>query len=277
MTRTAAGLLLATACAALTPIDTHADEPAALFVAMDATHARYHSRETLAGGELFNREDGALQGGTLAVGAPAFGARWQLQATRLAGTVAYEGRTQFGFPRGTATRLQLERLGLRVTPQVRLPLGPGSLGWQAGLGAQRIDRAIQASLLSLPATEVLHSRVLDLGLDWRQDLGHAWQWQAGLATHWPLWQRLRVNTFGEFDPFSLRPGQRGWTSAELALQWAWTPAVALVAGLRAEGLRFGPAAAAAITRGGQPAGVSSYPGSTQRLLATQLGLRVTLP
>ncbi len=259
----AAGLLL------------HAGEGHGAEWQLQALSARYDAREATAAGVELNRDRGTLVGASAGIAADAWGMHWTLSAARLGAAVAYTGFNQIGLPLRTQTDLRLQRIDLVAEPAARLAIGRGSLGGVAGLGGSRIDRAIRASLNSLPATEVMCGVRLSLGLSWDQPLADAVTLRLDATADWPLRQRLLVTTFGQYEDYSLRPASRAGTTFRLALRWRVTPAATLRFEFDDQRLPFGASDAVVVTRDGRPSAVSSYPGSRQRLETLRIGAGMT--
>jgi hypothetical protein len=242
-------------------------------LALQAEHWRYDARETAPSGFVLNRDSGVLRGGTLALQATVGGWRPGLALQALDGTLQYDGRTQIGLPLQTRTGLQWRRATLTLAPAAPVPLGPLVLQPQLALAHLRLARAIAATPISLPTTETLHATTLGLGTTATWTTGPL-AWQLGLDGRRPLRQRLEVDTFGVLDAYALRPQSRWSTQLLGALAWSPQPGWTLRLAARREALNLGASPAALVTSDGQPAAVSAYPGSRQRLRGWTLELRI---
>lgn len=248
---------------------------AAQTLALGWDELAYDAVEKTPGGFVLNRDRGTLRGPTLRAAADAAGLRVGLDASQWRGTPGYEGFTQFGLPLVTGTELRWRRAALAVEA------APGwtaaGLQWRPGvaLSTQQIRRAILASGISTATTETLHRQSAAATLALERTLG-AVTLGAGAWAAWPLRQRLDVDTFGAFDRYTLEPdgGRSGaWMlTARARLAPAWSMSVRV----EREMHEFGASPAVLVTRAGQPAAVSSYPGSVQRSTRGGVELRLDL-
>lgn len=223
---------------------------------------RYDSVERLGGMAVLNRETGSLRGAVLAARAEGGPLAFGLRVERLAGTVAYEGRTQIGLPLSTETRLVRRSAEITLAPADPWPLF--GLQWRPALGWQglRVHRAIQPSAVSTALTETLRRHALGLSMQAAATAGRlAWTAEAGGA--WPVSQRLAVDSFGVLDRFALQPEGGDRLTLRLAVAWALGGGWRLQAEGGRERDRVGASPAALVTRGGVPAAISLYPGSRQ--------------
>ncbi len=248
---------------------------AGLSVSVQAQQGRYLASERL-GGVLLNQDAGELSGGQLGLRAVRTPVVLGLMLEQLQGGLAYSGYTQVGLPLQTDTALRWQRLQLSAGPAARLDTGLGSLGLSAGVAQLVVRRAIAATPRSLPVTETLRLGLLSAGGDWRLALPGAAQLQVGLQWHAALDTRLVVDSPGVFDRYSLAPQRSGWPALGLVLEWPLAPRWSLLASLHHEVLQLGSAPARPVYNQGRLAGVSSYPGSRQRLQRLGLGLQVAL-
>jgi hypothetical protein len=209
----------------------------------------------------------------LTLAADGIAGRWSVQVAHDKGDVAYRGLTQLALPVRTTTALDVKRAALRWTPSWEPGLGRVTFALHAELSYQLIVRAIRASPLSLPLTEKLDATSLRGGILATLPLNQAWRLQTEGQLSRPLAQHLKVNSFGFYDEFTLRPGAQ--TSRRIALGLVWQPATHWQGGLWAsrEYWRFGNSDNRDVTRDGTVVGSASYPGSRQRL--DGLGLRIT--
>lgn len=240
-------------------------------VELAAVQAGYTGTERNAAGGLFNQEHGRLHGLQARAGAGHGPWRLGVEAAALRGTPGYAGLTQAGLPLATRTQLGWYEASARLDRG--FDVAPG-LQFAAGLGLQwrLIDRAIQPTASSGALTERLDLR------GWHAHL--AAQWQAAPAWHLSGWWRaerfttahLDVDAHGTFDPFGLSPADGRGRVWGLQATWQAEPAWAVNAGWSATHLRVGASAPRVVTQGGLPAGLASYPGSTQWLRAWHLGV-----
>lgn len=275
--RGAAGWLLLSAAWLVLPVVATAGVVQAPSVLLELRTHDYDARESTGGGFELNREQGKLDG--LAVGFSLHGpaGQWSLLARQDKGRIAYRGVNQLMLPVVTRTHLKVQVLELQWTPDWRARLGPIDLGGALELAQQRIDRAIQPSPSSQALSEVLE-------ITWiRAAVVAEWPFHPTLSLKvreslaWPLRQELGVETFGAFDPFSLRPRARASHGAHAGIEWR--PIEGLRAGLWVEGerWRFGRAPARTVYRDGEAAGSASYPGSRQKLEGARLRMEYSLP
>lgn len=237
-----------------------------------AEAGRYAAQEPASGTPL-NREDGTLAGAGLRLALAAAGHGLQVQATRLQGDVAYDGRTQVGVPLRTRSDLQLDRLRLEWAPSMLATEGAAGR-WQlsVGLGRQRLDRGIRASANALPLREVLTNTTAGLALAWQAALSGATSLHLRAQLDWPLSQHLRVDSFGVLDVYRLRPGPRLQSGLSLELLHGLDTNWALVLRARIDAGRVGASEPVLVLRDGRPAALSRYPGSRQRASSLALGL-----
>ncbi len=248
---------------------------AAQTLALGWDEAGYDAVEKTPGGFVLNRDRGTLRGPTLRAGADAAGLRLGAEASQWRGTPGYEGFTQIGLPLATGTQLRWRRAALSVEPAE--PWSAAGLLWRPGLAlaTQQIRRAILASPISSAATETLHRQSAAASLALERPLG-AVTLGAGAWAAWPLRQRLDVDTFGVLDRYDLEPdgGKAGALTLSIGARLA--PGWAILVHAAREVHEFGASAAVLVTRGGQPAAVSTYPGSVQRVTRAGVELRLDL-
>jgi hypothetical protein len=245
---------------------------AATDVELHAGQARYEATETAPGGFVLNRDSGVLRGGSVALTQP-LAADWRLRLLlqSLHGSLRYDGLTQLGLPLTTSTGLRLQRAELALAAAAWAVPGGFELVPALALGEQRIERAIAATPASLPTTETMHSRFIAIDAAMRRSFGSA-ALQLALRAAVPLRQRLDIDTFGVYDSYSLQPQRQGSTRLTLRGEWAFAPGWTLAAEAGSETLKFGNADGRLVTAGGQPAAISSYPGSRQRLRSTAVAV-----
>lgn len=234
--------------------------------------ARYDSVERLGGVLQLNREQGRLRGFALAAAADAGPVTVDLRVERLAGTLGYDGFTQFGLPLQTSTRLVRRTADLALAPAQAWSVGP--LALRPALLAQTLalQRAIQPSASSAPLTETLRRHALGLQLAAEAKAGPL-ALGATLAGAWPLSQRIAVDSFGVLDPFVLHPAGGDRRALRLAASWPLAGGWSLEAEAARESDRFGESPAVLATRGGTPAALALYPGSRQWTSRAALALR----
>lgn len=235
----------------------------------------YEAVEKTPGGFVLNRDRGTLRGPTLRATADVAGLRVGLGAAQWRGTPGYEGLTQFGLPLVTGTRMRWQQVALSV--EAADGWAVAGLRWRPGLAlsTQQIRRAILASGISSATTETLHRQSAVATLALARAFGPV-TLGAGAWAARPLRQRLDVDTFGTLDRYTLEP-ERGRSGAlTLEIEARIAPGWAMSVHGTREVHEFGASAAVLVTRGGQPAAISSYPGSVQRLARTGVELRVDL-
>lgn len=227
-----------------------------------AATAGYDSVERLGGVLELNREQGRLNGGTLSAAADAGPLALALQFEQLAGTIGYDGFTQFGLPLQTATRLQRRTVGVALAPAQAWSAGPVLLRPAVLAQTLRLRRAIQPTASTGALTETLTRHALGLQLAAEAPAGPVLL-SATLGAAWPRSQRLAVDSFGVLDPYTLHPGGGDRRALRLAAAWPLPGGWRLVAEAAREGDRIGESPAVLATRGGTPAALALYPGSRQ--------------
>lgn len=248
---------------------------AAQTLALGWDEVGYDAVEKTPGGFVLNRDHGTLRGPTLRAGAEAAGLRLGVDASQWRGTPGYEGFTQFGLPLATGTQLRWRRAGLSVEPAEAW--AAAGLQWRPGLAlaTQQIRRAILASTISSATTETLHRQSAAATLALERRFG-ALTFGAGAWAAWPLRQRLDVDTFGVLDRYDLEPEKGRSGALSLSMGAAFAPGWSISVHAAREVHEFGASAAVLVTRGGQPAAVSAYPGSVQRVTRAGVELRLDL-
>jgi|GEM_PF-2253338 len=258
------------AASAVSAVD--APAPSSAWVHASLVHLPYASSERL-GQLVLNRERGDLVGAHVQLGMSSGAGTLAIDLQQAGGGLDYNGLTQLGLPLNTQTRLRMERVGLAASPAwPRMPLADGLLTAQLGLQQLRIDRRIEPTARSAGLREQLRLDLIAVGLRWRQPLAAQTRIQLDLGWLQPVDARLRVDTGGVIDGYTLRPRHRGWPTADAALHCALGGGLSASIGLRLEQPRIGSSPPLAITRLGRPAGISSYPGSRQRWHGLALGL-----
>ena len=239
---------------------------------LEPARARYHAIERFDNGATANSETGALDGGRGTLWWDAGSWRAGVSASRLAGSIAYAGRSQIGLPVRTTTHLGIDEAALDAGWSLGTQ-GDLSAGVTGALGVRRVDRAIAPSLFSTPLTEVLHWRFAQLGAQARWAFAPGWFALASAGIEHGLGARLAVDFHGVADPVRLSPGHGGLGHRfDLGLGHEIAPGVTF--GLRAGTARqrYGGSPAEPYRRNGQVVGQASYPGSTQRQTDLQLVL-----
>lgn len=244
-------------------------------VVVQGVHGTYLAREHL-GQVQVNQDSGALTGARLQATLGLQAVKLGLAYTRLQGGLVYQGFTQLALPLHSTTQLQLQRLQLRVEPGQRLALGPGSLGVGIGLETLQIERAIAATPRSLPTTETLRLNLATVGADWQLSLPTGARLRLDMQWHEALDNRMAVDTFGALDRYHLVPQRSGWAAGGVSLRWPLGQRLALQLSVQAETLRIGPGDGVPVYRAGRLAGLSSYPGSRQRLQTGAIGLALAI-
>lgn len=248
---------------------------AAQTVALDWDELSYDAVEKTPGGFVLNRDRGALRGPTLRAAADVAGLRVGVDASQWRGTPGYAGFTQFGLPLVTGTELRWRQAALAV--EAAHGWTAGGLQWRPGLALAtlQIRRAILASAISSATTETLHRQSAAATLALERAFG-AVTLGAGARAAWPLRQRLDVDTFGALDRYALEPegGRSGALLLSIGARLA--PAWSMSVQIGREMHEFGASPSVLVTRAGQPAAVSSYPGSVQRTTRAGVELRLDL-
>lgn len=244
------------------------DDRADSAIALEVGVARYTSIEPLVGGGVFNSERGSLR----ALGASAYRTigPWRVEGrwVEMKGTLDYVGQTQFGLPITTQTRL--DRHNLRLSIDRSWPLPPQGAIARIGIGLERVRtwRDIQPSSFTGRLTETLHTSQGSLGATAMLEglvLGCVTRFSVSGQLLLPFEQTLDVDTHGIVDQFQLRPGKQHGSRFGLRSGWALGQAAELQLGYEQETYRPGASAVDTVYRDGRPAGLASYPGSTQRL------------
>lgn len=234
----------------------------------------YDAEERFDGGALANAERGRLRGQALEATAEDADWRLTLRAARRHGAVAYDGRSQIGFPVATTTQLR----GHEERLEGRWWLARGD-GWRAGLdgalGQRMLLRDIQPSFFASALTETLRQSTAGVGaaLEWRPFEALTLELRAGADR--ALHTRLDADLHGAGDPARLYPAPRWSPWRELRAAWTLSPRVAIE--LRASRLDWHPGGSAPVDYriDGQPTGSTlRYPGSHQVLDELGLGLRL---
>jgi hypothetical protein len=233
-------------------------------------------------GAAFNAERGTVDGAAAWVRHEhgPFGLR--LRADGEHGSVAYDGRTQFGLPLQTRTQWRREALALDAHAWSRLPGLPDTLQLGAALQLRswRSRRAIQPTFFT---SELIESfSVADAGLGpavrwaWGDGARARWQLDARWLAVRPYRQVLRVQAPGVFDPVVLAPARRSGSQGELALAWRPAPgpvgAWQVQAAWAHERFQAGPSDLALVQRGPVPVGLVVYPGGTLSRTSLVLGV-----
>lgn len=244
-------------------------------VGVDVETLRYQSTEYSAAGVRLNSESGRLPSVRLS-GRWSFG-DWfaEAGATVARNDVAYDGFTQLGLPLQTTTQLQLSQWGARAGRiwQVR---DDARLSLSGGLEQLHLDRNILAGVGSLPLQETLNTTHAVVGMQWAQRLGEisdtaatvtvALDWMPALKT------RIAVNSFGLFDPITLKPGLSQDLRLSLRLDKPLTQRLGGWIGARHQRYRPGETGTEVWTKNGVAAATVRYPGSEQSLTWLGAGL-----
>lgn len=255
---------LAACSAALAAVLAAAGPAGALELAAVPGTARYDATEKAQGGFVLNRDRGRLHGATLRLSGrgelAGTGIDIALEGTRLEGGPGYTGLTQIGLPLSTGTRQRWQQWTLRAGPVLPVDGAAWQLQPALTIGGVRSERAILASPISSPTTETLTQRRAGAALALEHRRGDlAWRLQVDAAWTWR--SRLDVDTFGLLDRYALHPdggrSRAGTLAARQALGAGWW----LGFEWRRSVHVAGPAPSVLVTRGGQPAAVSTYPGS----------------
>lgn len=246
-----------------------------LMLDAQAAHGQYLAKER-SGSVVLNQESGTLSGGALAVTGVWTPATLRLSARRLHGDIAYQGYTQLGLPLRTQTSLTWQDWHVWAGPTQAVQTSVGNFGIAVGAGRLVVTRAIRATARSLPLTETLRLGLLSAGGDWQLALPGGGTLHGQLQWKQALTRRLAVDSGTVFDPYDLAPRHGSWAGLGAGLQWPLAAGVHLVATLQHDALRVAAAPARAILRDGRLAGLSSYPGSRQRLQTVAIGLRLAL-
>lgn len=239
---------------------------------LEATWRDYDARETAPGGFVLNQESGKLPGFAVTLATRGNLSQLALRAAHEEDDIRYVGVTQLGVPVQTTTNLTNQNIALRWTAPRGLKLGRVEVRPHAEIARQRMRRAIRATALALPLTEILKATSLQAGLEVGLPLREDWELKIDMHLARPLQQELLVDTFGFYDKFSLRPHHA--TSGALAAGVEWQMAAKWRGGLWVshERLRFGSSGARDVSRDGEVVGSSNYPGSHHEF--TGLALRV---
>lgn len=232
-------------------------------------------------GAAFNAERGTVDGATAWVRHARGPFGLELRAEGERGSLAYDGRTQFGLPLQTRTQWRREALAFGAHAWGAVPGLPDALQLGAALQLRswRSRRAIQPTFFT---SELIESfSVADAGFGpvlrwaWGGDATARWQLDARWLTVRPHRQVLRVDAPGVFDPVALAPARRSGRQAELALAWRPAPggwgAWQLQASWGHERFRAGPSDTALVQRGAVPVGLVLYPGGTVGRTSLVLG------
>ncbi|OYV00073.1 MAG: hypothetical protein CFE45_10540 [Burkholderiales bacterium PBB5] len=241
------------------------DAPA-LAVQARALSTRYHAVERLNGSFPLNQDNGTLHGQGLGLTLRQAGWRGALTADWQHGGLDYDGLTQLGLPLHTRSDLSQRDLALWAGPAAAWDWPVGWAQAELGLSERRQIRRIRATAHSLPTDETLSRTLAGARLRWTTPLGSAapnWQAQAQLGGHWPLAQRLAVDSFGVLDRYQLQPRARGTVDLGLQLAWQASPGSRWQLGWQVRQDRVGASDAQLVLRGGKPAGIASYPGVSQ--------------
>jgi hypothetical protein len=229
----------------------------------------YSATEPNAGGGTLNRDSGALAGVSLHTSAT-WGA-WRVEGDGLFafGTVDYLGRTQFGLPLASQTKLRASELGLAMLMRVcATPLFVGIV-----LRGRQINRQIQPT----PITQGLHEILNQV--EWGPVVGAEFRAPGRLRVALrafvsrTLWSALDVDFLGTYDGGRLSLAENYGVRAELEVSRRLASQWAGFAGVAGEQTMPGKSALAPLTRGGEVVGLYSYPGSTQDMGWIRLGIR----
>jgi hypothetical protein len=148
-----------------------------------------------------------------------------------------------------------------------------TLEWRVGLGKRRLDRDIKAGLGSLPLRELLSITQLQVGAKWQKRMNTHTLWHMGLTLHPVLNQSLAVDSFGLYDPITLRLGKQSTDrriTAGLAHRFSSIWQVELHWGM--DIMRPQASATEIWKKSGVPQVTVRYPGSQQRMSDVSLQL-----
>jgi hypothetical protein len=282
-------LTLLTACGfagspLCSPLDAAAQQGAVpdggLRVGLEQGGLTYQSIERSSSGGVTNQETGHLPLIAATLGWQS-AQGWALQGrySRAKNDVAYQGYTQIGIPLNTITQLAVHQTDARLS--YAWPVS-STLSWHPSMGLShvRVDRSIQPALGSLPLQEVLDSTRLIAGLS----LQHRWSGPEAVGTLRPVQllagvevlsavrNRLKVNSFGQFDPITLTPARQTDWRWHAKAQWSLTPRATVSLGVEHERLQPGSSSVEAWRRNGVAVTGVRYPGSQQTLQAWTLGV-----
>lgn len=227
---------------------------------------KYDAKERSTSGAVINHESGSLpfvQLGARHAFTPAYfvDASWRYAGN----TINYAGFTQLGIPLNTQTKLAWHQMSLSAGYRYAFSEAH-SLEATLGLGQRGLDRAIQASLGSLPLREVLSTTQLQLGAKWQHRLSAHSQWHAGIELYQALRQSLAVDSYGLYDPITLRPAKQLDTRLHAGASYAFSPQWRIAANVGLDRIKPGASSTEIWRKNGVPAAGVRYPGSTQRAL-----------
>jgi len=119
-------------------------------------------------GVMLNREEGYLNGGTIAIGyKPTMDTEWRLSHERLYGSVDYDGLTQNGSMLHTQTEEEISLFSIRFKQSLGEVYGIPGLNWfvSTALNHRHWDRDIQATSMSLGLSENYSWNEFDLSIE----------------------------------------------------------------------------------------------------------------
>jgi hypothetical protein len=280
--RTVIQAALAFLCFAGMSLAASADEaPAQLFdrkggyVYLFDGSGSYESVETTPSGSVFNKESGKLKTRGLVLGYATPSWHLELGHSLGEGRVPYFGLSQVGFPIVTQTDIQITSSYFFTGREVwrtgghQLVLGPS-------YSKLSVDRRILRSPLNSPLSEFLEADFLGLGMrySYRYALGSntefvlnaQWDFQRSIST------RLNIETFGLYDPATLKPTSFNRMILGLRPTLQWRSGLYLGLDLSYEQFNPGSSPAVVLNIRGQPAALATYPGSRQQVLRKNLVL-----
>jgi hypothetical protein len=244
------------------------------FILAEKGELQYHMKEVNSAGGLLNREDGTLP--VLRIGLEAEKEKkaiafeyWQSE-----GLVPYFGMTQVGFPLFTFTRLDIRGIQLRAQKSFNWN-ATSSYAMSLGISNTQVDRSILPSFGSLPLREKLDSTQAVIGTSAQLRLFEVMQRPLSLSAEVNLLptlrNRLSVDSFGLYDPITLKPARNVDWNAKVKLGYQPSQWIGIWLTLQRQSLTPGSTDYQIWTKNGVPSALVRYPSSQQFLNQMMMG------
>ncbi|MEQ1533264.1 MAG: hypothetical protein HOO97_07060 [Sideroxydans sp.] len=237
----------------------------------------YQMQERGATGALLNSEEGSLP--VLRMNATATREDWMLEAAcwRSEGLIPYVGMTQIGFPVLTFTQLKILNAQLALS-KVVIRNEHFTYALIGGFGHTQVSRNIFPSANSLPLHETLDITQARIGSTVQLPILNVAQSPLIFsieATALPaVRNRLEVNTFGLYDPITLKPGLKIDWSVKATLDFQPSSVLNVWAYAERQSLTPSSTPYQIWTQGGVAVTAVRYPGSKQFMNHVVMGIGV---
>jgi hypothetical protein len=246
-------------------------------ISADKGELQYHMKEVNSSGGLLNREDGTLPVLRMGVEAMLEEKSVSFDFWQSEGLVPYFGMTQVGYPLITFTRLDIRGVQLRAQKSFNWN-ATSSYGVSLGVSNTQVDRSILPSFGSLPLREKLDSTQAVMGTSAQMQLfqlrQHPLSFSAEINLLPALRNRLLVDSFGLYDPITLKPALNVDWNAKAKLSYRPSPWFGLWLTLQRQSLTPGATGYQTWNKGGVPSVSVRYPGSQQFLNQITMGCSI---